>query len=138
VSDPAGDHSSEDDGADVIASRVAYSDGIVYVLTELSGGPSTSFQNSSPPNDGSYRLTIRGYNGLSLEATLFYSAENQMWELMSFTGGVTAAASDTGIEWAADISSYLGEGFESVDFIMVEPRGAMGSFDAVECSYFDI
>ena len=137
VPDPAGDHEGDDPGADVLGSKVAYSDGMVYVLTELAGAPSTAFQRSSPPNDGSYRLTIQGYNGLSLQAELFYSPQSEGWELTSFTGGVTAEAGEGGIEWAADISSYLGEGFESVDFIMVEPRKA-DALDAVECTYFEL
>ncbi len=142
VDDPAGDHQSDDPGADLLGTKVAFDGSTVSVLTQLAAAPSEEFQNSSQPNDGSYRLLLQGYNGLSVEATLFYSPESQSWELSSFTGGVEAAAGPDGIEWSVDISSYLGEGFESVHFIMVEPRGCgveeCGALDAAECVYFDL
>lgn len=142
TTDPVGDHVGDDSGADVVGSRVAFSDGTVFVLTELAADPSESFQNSSAPNGGSYRLVVQGYNGLSEEATLYYGPGSETWELMSFGSGVAAAVGPLGIEWSVDISGSLGEGFESVDFIMVEPRdcsvGSCQILDAVECAYFEL
>ena len=142
ISDPAGDYDGDDPGADLLGTRVAFSGSVVSVLTELAVAPSESFQNADSPNGGSYRIVVQGYNGLSVEGTLFYSPSSESWELSSFTGGVSAEVGPTGIEWSVDISSYLGEGFESLDFIMVEPRdcsvGSCASLDSAECAYFDL
>jgi hypothetical protein len=138
-SDPAGDQQGSDPGADVLSTKLAYNDGVVYVYTQLAGAPSTAFQNSGAPNGGVYQFVMNGYNGLSVEATVFYVPATETWEMMSFTNGVEFAVGDDGIEWAVDISSYLGEGFGGVDFIMVQPRECNGcdTLDDVDCLFFE-
>lgn len=141
LTDPTGDQVGDDLGADGTAMKVAYADGSIFILSEFAAPPSTSFQNSSAPNGGSYRLVVQGYNGLSTEATLYYAPQSESWELSSFSEGASAAVGPTGIEWSVDISAHLGEGFGGVDFIMVQPIdcsvGSCEYLDSLDCAYFE-
>ena len=79
LSDPSGDSTGPDNGADVEGLSVAYSNDTLYVLMDLVGSPSTMFQARPPPNQGIYRLTVRGSNGLSLVERLSYTPETSTW-----------------------------------------------------------
>jgi hypothetical protein len=55
---------------------------------------------------------------------------------------IDAAVGADGIEWQVDMSSYIGEGFEGVELIMVEPIDCVdsncGTTDSIDCGYFDM
>jgi len=139
LDDPAGDYSGSDAGADVAGMSVARQNSSLSILMSLHTAPSENFRASAAPNDGVYRLTIRGDNGLSFGERFFFNGET--WQTMGDTDEITAAAGADGIEWDVDLSEYEGEGFETVDFIMVEPMGCgSGScqmLDGVECGYVE-
>jgi hypothetical protein len=142
IEDPIGDQLGDDPGADLTAIEVAYSPGTVYVLSRFAAAPSTSFQNGPTPNGGFYRLTVQGDNGLSEEVTVYYDPNAESWQMMSFGDGVDFAVGPDGIEWSVDVTPELGEGFDSVDFIMVTPRDCSVNdcdpLDDAECAYFDL
>lgn len=140
LTDAIGDQVGDDPGADAIAMKVAYANGTIFILSEFAAPPSTAFQNSSAPNGGSYRLVVQGYNGLSAGGTIYYAPQTESWELSSISPNTSAAVGATGIEWSVDISANLGEGFEGVDLIMVQPVdcsvGSCEFLDSLDCAYF--
>ena len=142
LSDPSGDYQGDDAGADLAGLAAVYDGTSLYVLMSLHAAPSESFQGRGVPESAAYRITIQGYNGLSLSAEAGYSPENQTWGIVRGSSEISLAAGDTGIEWSADISSYVGEGFEQIDFIMVEPIdcgiGNCEQLDTMDCAYLPV
>ena len=142
ISDDADDYLGSDDGADLRAMKVEFGGDTVYVLTQLYNAPSTAFQADRPPNSGAYRLTVAGTNGLSLVERAHYDPIGESWAVVGDGGGKIAAAVGTdGIEWSVDVSDYVGEGFTSVDLILIETLDCVeecGAIDYVNCGYFAV
>lgn len=142
LTDDAGDHDGGDAGADLKALKVEFFGSSLMVLLQLHGAPSTEFQNRPPPQSGSYRLTVRGDNGLSVQEVVFYDPGSGAFVTQGYAANVTAAAGADGIEWAVDVSGYDGPGFEQIDMIMVEAidcgSGACEYLDAMDCGYVGI
>lgn len=142
LDDDQGDYSGSDAGADLRRLKVEYGDDTLYVLMQLHAPLSDKFQGRQAPNGGAYRLTVQGRNGLSLGSRIAYSPENQAWTDFEHSSEVRFAVGNDSIEWALDVSGYAGEGFESIDLILVEPidcgAGNCESLDSMDCAFFSV
>lgn len=141
LTDETGDQSGDDLGADLKILQTAFSGNAVYVHVEFAAPPSTKFQRFSAPNDGVYRFTIQGYNGLSFQQFVYYDQSSETWAADAYGATeITFAVGDGGIEWRIDVSEYLGQGFEEIDLIMIEPMGySTGDrLDEMDCAWFKL
>ena len=135
LTDPADDYEGDDPGADLAGLRVAYSGDSLFVLMELHNTPSEAFTASG----ASYRLTVRGDNGLSTGERVYFDGEQ--WTTASESSQVAAAVGDSGIEFSVDLSDASGEGFENIDLIMVEAVDFSDGFtqlDDMDCGYLTV
>lgn len=141
LEDPAGDFAGSDPGADLAELAAVYDGTHLHWLMGLHAAPSQSFQGGQEPNGGAYRVTIQGYNGLSDGATVTYSPIEESWVQVGITSDIQMAVGATGIEFSLDISAFVGEGFESVDLILLEAidnSGIGGNLDDMYCGYLPI
>ena len=142
LEDPAGDYEGSDEGADLKELQVAWSFDTLYVRMDVHAVPSEAFQSSQAPNGGVYRLTVRGDGGLSLSSRVAYSPENQSWYAIDSNSDIQIGVGHAGIEWSINVGSYLGEGFETIDLIMVEPMdcgaGNCETLDYMDCAWINV
>ena len=142
VPDAMGDQQGGDPGADIRAMKVARGTDGLYVLLQLHGAPNPEFWGERAPNGGSYRLTVRGSNGLSEIARVVHEPDSATWNQITEGTIVTSAVGADGVEWRVDLSAVAGEGFRTVELILVEVvdfgQGSGVSLDPTDCAFFNV